>query len=176
MWYVVGVFAGKERKAIEGLGTLGIGVYYPCYTIKRTVRGKGIKQVRPMIPGYIFAETPEIEIAQRPILDIDGVYTILKGASGERPLAIPDFVIRHLREVEADKNRVKRFLPGDWVRVVDGLRSGAEAAILTIDNGGKIKLQEIGSVRPYTIKRTSVELVTTAATLGQPERSQPATS
>lgn len=171
-WYVVETMTGREAIVAKAIGEMGLDVFSPIHIKRLTRRGKRVQRELPLLPGYLFVSTEAIWIALRPILDVKHVRGILRGADSDDPMAVADSSIRLLRDVEADTNRVQRFGPGDLVLVVDPdhLRAGKTARILRLDNRGRIVVEESGNVRPYSLPRTSVEIVA-GVTIGNPDSS-----
>ena len=171
MWYVCETQSGREiQTAREITSELGVTAWCPEF-IKRTVKkGKKYQRFYALLPRYIFIESDAIRVVRPAVQAHRFARDFLKYPDTWEPIGISDASIRVLRDVEADRNKIKRYGQGDWIRVVDGLRAGAEAYILTVDSNGRLKVQEAGNVRPYSIPRTSVEPIA-GVTSGNPDRS-----
>ena len=67
MWYVIQTIAGKEEELAAGLGAVMAGEGCECGRDCFVIRAEWLKrlggewrtQVRPLFPGYVFAETDD---------------------------------------------------------------------------------------------------------------------
>lgn len=171
MWYVCETQSGREiQTAREISDELGVVAWCPEFVKRIVEKGKRRERTYALLPRYIFVESDAIQIVRPAVRGHRFVHDFLKYPDNWEPIAISAASIRVLRDVEADRNKVKRYGAGDWIRVVDGLRAGSRACILTVDSNGRLKVQEPGNVRPYSISRTSVEPIA-GVTSGNPDRS-----
>ena len=100
-WIVAHCHAKAEIKAEAHLKRQGFEVYLP--KIKTTRRhARRIEMVlRPLFPRYLFIGFDEETTHWRPICSTVGISHLLK--AGERPLIVPSWVVKQLRQRE-DKN------------------------------------------------------------------------
>jgi transcriptional antiterminator RfaH len=126
-WYVVQTHVHSEAKAASHLMRQGFAIYLPRY-LKRRRHARKVETVTvPLFPRYLFVAIDRATQGWRAIQSTIGVSRLV--CNGDEPAPVPFNVISDLRQREdADGliplSMAPRFVPGDKVRVVDGLFSG----------------------------------------------------
>ena len=126
-WYVVQTHIHSEAKAASHLERQGFPVYLPRY-LKRRRHARKIETVAiPLFPRYLFVTIDRATQGWRAIQSTIGVSRLV--CNGDEPAPVPPNVISDLRLREDASGLISlstapRFVPGDKVRVVDGLFSG----------------------------------------------------
>lgn len=126
-WYVVQTHVHSEARAASHLARQGFSIYLPRY-LKRRRHARKIETVSvPLFPRYLFVAIDRATQRWRAIQSTIGVSRLV--CNGDEPAPVPFNVISDLR-LREDANGLiplsttSRFVPGDKIRVVDGLFSG----------------------------------------------------
>lgn len=154
-WYALHVKPHKERFVYERLqnmehysgqaniadATQQIELFFPAVRVK-PVNPRSAK-VRPYFPGYIFVRGDLELLGENAFSWIPGTHGLVR--FGNMPAAVPDVLIRELRErlaeIEAAGGLVFDALkPGDLVRITSGPLAGYEA-IFDMRLPGKERVQ-----------------------------------
>lgn len=164
-WFVAQSEYKQGFKARDELRSLGFESYLPIHVKRMALRGKRVQRNYELLPGYLMVRAEMTDETFARILDCRGIRGLLRGCGDQRPIPVPDDAIRHLRDVEADRNKVRRYAAGDIVAVIGGLFEGKKARVLRLDNGGKLRVEilDIGAARPVTLNRAAIEPVTASA-------------
>ncbi len=122
-WLVAQTHPNLENKAARHLVHQGYEVYLPRY-LKRRHHARKIDYVAaPLFPRYLFIGTDLSAQRWRPIQSTFGVTRLV--TNGERPVLVPEGVVRSLVLREDDKGFIKmergvQFSQGEKVRIVSG--------------------------------------------------------
>jgi transcriptional antiterminator RfaH len=123
-WYVVQTQPHAETKAMGHLVRQGFAAYLPRY-LKRRRHARRVEMVAaPLFPRYLFV-TVDMETQRwRSIHSTTGVARLV--CNGDDPAPVPPDVVAALQRREDAGGFVKlerrqQFVPGERVRVVDGV-------------------------------------------------------
>lgn len=125
-WYVVQTQAHAEGKAAVHLARQGFEPYLPRY-LKRRRHARRIETVvAPLFPRYLFVAIDMAVQRWRSVSSTIGVSRLV--CNGDRPTPVSEAVIGALKDSEGGDKLVRldpppRFLPGDQVKIVDGVFS-----------------------------------------------------
>lgn len=174
VWYALHVKPHKERFVYERLQNLEhysgqaniadaaqqIQPFFPAVRVK-PVNPRSAK-VRPYFPGYIFVRGDLELLGENAFIWIPGTHGLVR--FGDMPAAVPDVLIRELRErlaeIEAAGGLVFDALkPGDLVRITSGPLAGYEA-IFDMRLPGKERVQVLLASAPATHSVSSLKSVT----------------
>ena len=122
-WIVAHCHANAETRAEAHLKRQGFDVYLPKYKKTRRHARRVDTVIRPLFPRYLFIGFDEQLTPWRPIRSTVGVNHLI--TAGERPLAVPLWVIDQLRQREDDSGFVtgadeNDFTKGDRVDIISG--------------------------------------------------------
>jgi transcriptional antiterminator RfaH len=149
-WYVVHTHPHAERKAAAHLARQGFEIYLPQYLKKRRHARKVELVAAPLFPRYLFIAIDRTTQRWRSVASTVGVSHLV--CHGDELAALPDAIIAELRDREGENGFIcadvkPRFLPGDQVRVVDGVfaacfgrfesMSGADRVAILLDLLGR---------------------------------------
>jgi transcriptional antiterminator RfaH len=129
-WYVVCAHHGRELFAKQQLEAQGFEVYLPMCISTRSL-------TKPFLAPYIFVrvDVDDLGLRWRAIYSTFGVRSVLLSSSGEKPQAVPAWVVQEImgREVgglvKLEPQLYSRFGKGDRVRVANGVRGKAGSAL-----------------------------------------------
>jgi transcriptional antiterminator RfaH len=122
-WLVAQTRPSFENKAARHLANQGYEVYLPRYLKRRHHARKTDYVAAPLFPRYLFVGADLSAQRWRPIQSTFGVTRLV--TNGERPVLVPEGVVRSLVLREDDKGFIKmergvKFSPGEKVRIVSG--------------------------------------------------------
>lgn len=125
-WYVVHTHPRAEAKALLNLDRQGFSCYLPRY-LKRRRHARRLETVAaPLFPRYLFVA---LDLASQRWWSIRSTFGVADLVfNGERPAPVPGGIIQLLKGREDEHGFVglperPRFVPGETVRVVDGVFS-----------------------------------------------------
>ena len=125
-WYVVQTQAHAEGKAAVHLARQGFETYLPRY-LKRRRHARRIETVSAaLFPRYLFVSIDVETQRWRSVSSTVGVSHLI--CNGDQPTPVSEGVILALKGRQGDDGLVRldlapRFVPGDHVRIVDGVFS-----------------------------------------------------
>ena len=132
-WAVVSTQPHKERVALENLEHQGYRVYCPVVRRSRSHARRVEQVLRPLFPGYLFAQTNLGAQPWRPMLSTRGVRALIR--CGDRLSLIDDSFVQGLKAREEDGVIVRPESPyriGQQVRVAGGPFDGLVATIIAM--------------------------------------------
>lgn len=99
-WSVIATHPNAERLAHENLVNQGFQVYLPMLVraVPKSARNPRGQEVRPFLPGYVFAALDPTLQGWRCMFSTRGVKAVLM--AGERPALIPDTELAKVRARE----------------------------------------------------------------------------
>lgn len=158
-WAAINTHSHREEVAAENLLRQNIRVYFPR-ELKRVRHARRIQNVlRPLFPGYIFAQVNPELAAWRPILSTVGVRTLVR--MGDRPSLIDGGFIDGLRAREIDGVIAKPASPyqvGQQVRLNGGVFDGLIGRIITMKDQDRLVLLTHLLQQQVRVKVTSPEV------------------
>lgn len=150
-WVAINTHPHREHIAVENLARQNFDVYCPR-ELKRVRHARRVQDVlRPLFPGYVFAEVAPDLTLWRPILSTYGVRALVR--FGDRPAFIDHGFIAGLRSREVDGVITKPVTPydvGQQVRFNGGPFDGLIATI--IEMGDKDRLVLLASLLNQTVR------------------------
>lgn len=138
-WIVVNTHPHKEAVAASNLVNQGFEAY--CPVVRKRVRHARLTRdvLRPLFPGYVFADTSAVAGIWRPILSTVGVRALVR--SGDDPSRLDGRFVAALRAREVDGVIMApepAFRAGQKIQIGQGPFDGTIATI--IDLGEKDRL------------------------------------
>jgi transcriptional antiterminator RfaH len=161
-WIAINTNPHRERLVLDHLERQGLIAYCPMMRKQRSHARRVEMVLRPLFPGYLFAQTSADLKSWRPILSMHGVRTVVR--AGDDPSFIDDEFITGLKLREVDGAVVRPPSPyriGQEVRITGGPFDGVITTILDLDE--KDRLLVLLDVMNRGIKmRLNGEMVTPA--------------
>jgi transcription antitermination factor NusG len=136
-WYAVHTRSRHEDRAYALLAQKSIHCFLPKIEVwsKRKDRRKKIRI--PMFPGYLFAETANLDnYVKLEILKTFGVVKILGKYGGSEPIPVPDDKIDAIQRIVHSKVEVQQLQypkVGEPARIMDGPFKGVEGLVVSTD-------------------------------------------
>jgi transcriptional antiterminator RfaH len=129
-WYAVNTKTCCEAIACASLERHGVEVFLPMLRERKVLRGKSRPATSPLFPRYLFAKF-DVSSQLRAVTYARGVKKIVTFGSG--PSMVDESIIDAIRSqftegvIELSEDR---FLPGQVVRIQDGVLCGLEAVFV----------------------------------------------
>ncbi len=123
-WYAVQTQPRNERLAFSHLSRQGFHGFLPEYLKRRSHARKVDWVPSPLFPGYLFVNLDIGAERWRAINGTVGVQRIV--CQGDEPAAVPDVVIKEIKERRGNDGMVlmpkaPRFVKGQTVQIISGL-------------------------------------------------------
>ena len=148
-WRLLYVRPQSETRYHESLAERGLSCFVPKETIWRGVGIRRAPADKPLLPGYVFADLTDAELAEAAHLP-DVLYII---RSGNQAATIPDAFINRLMESERcgefdrtrkERQRAKRYgkplKPGERFEVLSGMWAGHVGEIARAMGGKRAEI------------------------------------
>ena len=126
-WYVVLTKPKQEERAEEHLTAQGGEVFLPRIALEKVRKGKRVRNVEPLFPGYLFVNVEGCEQLVASIRSTRGVRQLLR--FGVQPLEVNPVLINDLRHrcidagnvgANADASPKEYYEQGQMVEVISG--------------------------------------------------------
>ncbi len=141
LWAAINTHPHRENVAVQNLARQNFQVYFPR-EIKRIRHARRLKDVmRPLFPGYVFAQVTSKLTMWRPILSTYGVRGLVR--FGDRPAYVHGDFIEGLRAREIDGVIAKPAIPyqlGQEVRLNGGPLDGLVGRIIEMNEKDRLVL------------------------------------
>ena len=140
-WAAINTHPHREHVAVENLVRQNFQVYFPR-ELKRVRHARRVQDVmRPLFPGYVFAQVSSELTMWRPILSTYGVRGLVR--FGDRPAYVDGSFIEGLRAREVDGVIAKPAMPyrlGQEVRLNGGPFDGLIGRIIEMNDKDRLVL------------------------------------
>jgi transcription antitermination factor NusG len=173
-WYAVMTAPRAEELANRNLKRLGFWTFYPHQRVRRRRKRANLDQYlvewvnMPYYSRYLFLGLRPGEGLYR-VNQADGVATVVY--SGETPLEVPQPIMEQIIAMADDNGQVgtrdetgrRRFVPGQYVRVLDKSPLEGLSAQIALDNGKEIRLwvSMLGGKRQVAVAPDAVAEIAT---------------
>ncbi|MDL0431999.1 transcription/translation regulatory transformer protein RfaH [Marinobacter sp. TBZ242] len=130
-WYALQHKPAQGDRALTHLQNQDIACFYPKITVEKIRAGKRTKKLEPLFPGYLFVNLEQTDPMWAKLRSTRGVIRVVSFAN--KPAAIPDDVIQHIKEsldTVAEQGGIK---PGQTVELDDGPFKGISAIFQAYD-------------------------------------------
>jgi|SRR5512139_2076286 transcription antitermination factor NusG len=97
-WYVACCAPHRQARVKSGIERIGHDVYLPMERLRKRKRGRMVTIARPLLGPYLFFTLDPQCQQWTPILEVDGVWDILRPNS--HPSRVPTILIEALRKAE----------------------------------------------------------------------------
>lgn len=140
-WAAINTHPHREHVAVENLVRQNFQAYFPR-ELKRVRHARRVQDVmRPLFPGYVFAQVSSELTMWRPILSTYGVRGLVR--FGDRPAYVDGGFIEGLRAREVDGVIAKPAMPyrlGQEVRLNGGPFDGLIGRIIEMNDKDRLVL------------------------------------
>jgi len=156
-WYAVHTKPRQEERVVARVAETGVEAFLPKLQVRRKRHGRGMVQIEPLFPGYLFISAMLTLERWDRIRWTPGVKAVL-GCDGV-PSAIPESLVASIKQrIGADGVfcQAPAFGPGDRVRLIDGpfagfvgvlerttSRAGRVRVLLDVLRGAVVELEDV---------------------------------
>ncbi len=130
-WYALQHKPAQGDRALTHLQNQDIACFYPKISVEKIKAGKRIKKLEPLFPGYLFVNLEQTDPMWAKLRSTRGVLRIVGFAN--KPAAISDEVIRHIKESLDSVAELGGIKPGQEVQLNDGPFEGINAVFQAYD-------------------------------------------
>jgi len=116
-WYVVQTKPGQTQRAAQELENQGYEIFLPRIEVEKQQRGKRVRIIEPLFPGYVFIELSKLSSNWRPIRSTRGVSRLI--SFGDNPAIVPDDAIELLR-ANSHRKTEQTLTPNQAVHINEG--------------------------------------------------------
>jgi len=130
-WYALQHKPGQGDRALTHLQNQDIACFYPKITVEKIRAGKRTRKLEPLFPGYLFVNLEQTDPVWAKLRSTRGILRVVSFAN--KPAAIPDDVIKHIKDslhAVAEQGGIK---PGQAVDLEDGPFKGISAIFQAYD-------------------------------------------
>lgn len=152
-WAVVNTQPHREHIAVENLQRQEFHAYCPMVRRQRRHSRRVTEVLRPLFPGYLFAQVNPDAQHWHPMLSTFGVRTVVR--CGDRLSLIEDAFIQSLKDREAEgviARPVSPYRVGQEVRMAGGAFDGLVATIIDMDEKDRLTVLMNLLNRPVKVK------------------------
>ncbi|KAA0873963.1 transcription/translation regulatory transformer protein RfaH [Nitrincola tapanii] len=135
-WFLVQCKAGETERAFENLARQNYECFMPQIEQEKIRKGKRVRLLEPLFPGYLFIHLDQLADNWRPIRSTRGVSRLV--SFGGLPLAVSNDLIADLQKRCQNVVIELGFNAGDRVRVTDGAFSELEAVFESYDGQERV--------------------------------------
>lgn len=158
-WFLVQTKPNADTNARRNLERQRFITFQPLEQRTRVRKGRFVAERRPFFPGYLFASYPDAAAPWSVINSTYGVSRLVSFAG--RPAAVPDAVIRSLREACDGEDVIalgQDLAKGDQVEIASGSFAGfiGEVLCLTPNDRVLVLLDFIGRETRVNLPATTV--------------------
>lgn len=126
-WGVAHVRSRQEKAVARHLAQSGIPFYLPTTMVSRKRGGRTYTSYLPLFAGYVFHRA---EREQRDLIWRSNVVANLLEVTNQEQLADELLQLRTLQEAGASLRPYQQLLPGDPVRIVEGVFAGYTGVVI----------------------------------------------
>lgn len=152
-WAVVSTHPHREQVAVENLQRQDFYAYCPMVRRQRRHARRVSDVLRPLFPGYLFAQVNSETQRWRPMLSTVGVRTLVR--CGDRLSLIEDGFVQSLKMRELDGAIARPESPyrvGQEVHIAGGAFDGLVATIIDMDERDRLTVLMDLLNRPVKVK------------------------
>lgn len=161
-WYVLRTMTGHEDKVKARLENREecLNILLPKDEITYKIRGREIKRLKPLFPGYVFVQMELQEEYRYSIKNTPGVINFI--GYGNEPSPVEDLEIENILEmIESGETRESApFEVGDQVHVTDGPFMGISGFVSDINpkkSRLKVEVEILGKQVPVELNFVDVK-------------------
>ena len=144
MWYVIWTSTGSEKKVLEQIRNKVERSFIPYTIASKKIKGEWKSVLKPLFPGYLFADTEDIEGLATYLYKTDGFSTVLKSDKMYCSLSGSEAELIENRYLEGGIFDVsKGYIQGDKITITSGPLKDMEGFIRKINRHKRTALIEL---------------------------------
>ena len=130
-WYALQHKPGQGDRALTHLQNQDIACFYPKIPVEKIRAGKRAKKLEPLFSGYLFVNLEQADPVWAKLRSTRGILRIVSFAN--KPAAIPDDVIKHIKDSLHTVAEQGGITPGQAVDLDEGPFKGISAIFQAYD-------------------------------------------
>jgi transcriptional antiterminator RfaH len=130
-WYALQHKPAQGDRALAHLQNQDIACFYPKISVETIKNGKRTRKLEPLFPGYLFVNLEQTDPMWAKLRSTRGVIRVV--AFANKPAAIPDNVIQHVKSSLDTVSEQGGIKPGQSVQLNDGPFEGINAIFQSYD-------------------------------------------
>ncbi len=130
-WYALQHKPAQGDRALAHLQNQNIACFYPKVSVEKIKNGKRTRKLEPLFPGYLFVNLEQTDPMWAKLRSTRGVIRVV--AFANKPAAIPDNVIQHVRNSLGTVSEQGGIKPGQSVQLNEGPFEGINAIFQSYD-------------------------------------------
>ena len=140
-WFLLQTKVRQEQRAAENLERQAVVCFCPMIRVEKISRGKRIKALEALFPGYLFVQIGAASASATNIRSTRGVSNFV--SIGGAPIKVPSGLIGQLKDrVSVQKDQIISSLPkaGEKMNIMDGPLRGLNAGFYQSDGSNRALL------------------------------------
>ena len=134
MWYVIWTSTGSERKTCEAVSSKVKRAFVPTKTVAKKTEGKWSETDKPLFPGYLFADTDDIDSLSAFLWKMEGFGKVLDTEREIYPIyGDEEEFVERLYERGGSFDLSTGYIEGERIVITSGPLKGMEGLIRKID-------------------------------------------
>ncbi|HTN32395.1 MAG TPA: transcription/translation regulatory transformer protein RfaH [Marinobacter sp.] len=130
-WYALQHKPAQGDRALAHLQNQEIACFYPKISVERIKNGKVTRKLEALFPGYLFINLEQTDPAWAKLRSTRGVIRVV--AFANKPAAIPDSVIQHVKSSLSTVSEQGGIKSGQTVQLNEGPFEGINAIFQSYD-------------------------------------------
>lgn len=130
-WYALQHKPAQGDRALAHLQNQDIACFYPKISVEKIKNGKRTRKLEPLFPGYLFINLEQTDPMWAKLRSTRGVIRVV--AFANKPAAIPDNVIQHVKNSLSTVSEQGGIKPGQAVQLNEGPFEGINAIFQAYD-------------------------------------------
>ena len=140
-WFLLQTKVRQEQRAAENLASQDVVCFCPMIRVEKISRGKRIKALESLFPGYLFIQIGPASASAGSIRSTRGVRNFVN--SGGAPIKVSSGLIDQLKDrASIQKDQIMSSLPkaGEKMNIMDGPFRGLNAVFYQPDGNNRALL------------------------------------
>lgn len=130
-WYALQHKPTQGDRALAHLQNQDIACFYPKISVEKIKGGKRTSKLEPLFPGYLFINLEQTDPMWAKLRSTRGVIRVV--AFANKPAAIPDGVIQHVKDSLSTVSEQGGIKSGQTVQLNEGPFEGINAIFQSYD-------------------------------------------
>jgi transcriptional antiterminator RfaH len=130
-WYVLQHKPTQGDRALDHLQNQRVSCFYPKINVEKIKNGKRICKLEALFPGYLFINLEQTDPMWAKLRSTRGVIRVV--AFANKPAAVPDDVIQHVKNSLSTVSGQGGIKPGQAVQLNEGPFEGINAIFQSYD-------------------------------------------
>ncbi|MGO1463184.1 MAG: transcription/translation regulatory transformer protein RfaH [Marinobacter sp.] len=135
-WYALQHKPAQGDRALANLQNQEITCFFPKISVEKIKNGKRARKLEPLFPGYLFVNMAQTDPCWAKLRSTRGVTRVV--AFANKPAAIPDSVIQHIKSSLSSVSEQGGIKPGQAVQLNEAPFVGINAIFQAYDGEERV--------------------------------------